>query len=221
MASLLLPLHQHNCFWRHCESWKMVKSQKWLGECAKLRLSPGTENWVAPVQNGVAPVENGFRMVQKTLSGFCSLSSKDLSHFILATFGNLPFSGSLPELSDCHACAMTRVLLRSLYGLLELMDQNCLRITGECYDHSNCTDRSLTFRITSAKLGHHSFWGDATCLPPGHVVPKRALLTQAPQRPHEHQILVGIAVSPSALSSCLSLSLFKLRRSNLLCTKEG
>ena len=45
----------------------MVISQKWLGEGAKGRLSPGSENWVAPVQNGVAPVQNGFRVVQKTL----------------------------------------------------------------------------------------------------------------------------------------------------------
>ena len=37
----------------------MVNSQKWLGEGAKGRLSPGSENGVAPVQNGVAPVLNG------------------------------------------------------------------------------------------------------------------------------------------------------------------
>ena len=64
-------------------------------------LSPGSENGVAPVQNGVAPVLNGFRMVQKTLGDFCSLSSNYLLHPLLTTFGNLPFSGSLAELSDC------------------------------------------------------------------------------------------------------------------------
>ena len=58
------------------ETPKMINSQKWLGEGAKGRLSPGSENWVAPVQNGVAPVQNGFRMVQKTLGRLFLLELK-------------------------------------------------------------------------------------------------------------------------------------------------
>ena len=40
-----------------------------------------------------------FALVQ---AQFRSLGSKDLLHPLLTTFGDLPFSGSLPELSDCN-----------------------------------------------------------------------------------------------------------------------
>ena len=90
------------------ESPNMINAQKWLGEGAKGFLSPESENGLAPVQpqapvqNGVAPVQNGLRMCKRLLRDFCSPGSNYLLHPLLTTFGNLPFLGSLPELSDCN-----------------------------------------------------------------------------------------------------------------------
>ena len=90
------------------ESPKMVNAQKWLGEGAKGILSSRSENGLAPVQNGVAPVQNRSRTLgwcKRLLGDYCSLGSKHLLHPLLTTFGHLPFSGSLPELSDCNSTA--------------------------------------------------------------------------------------------------------------------
>ena len=81
----------------------MVHSQQWLGEGAKGILRPGSENGLALVQNGVAPVQTGFGWCKRLLGDFCSLGLKYLLHPLLTTFGNSPFSGSLPELLDCNA----------------------------------------------------------------------------------------------------------------------
>ena len=50
----------------------------------------------APSETRLAPVQPHFVLVQPH---FRSLDSKDLLHPLLTTFGNLQFSGSLPELS--------------------------------------------------------------------------------------------------------------------------
>ena len=46
---------------------KIENSRKWLRECAKDHLDPGSEEPLALVQTGVAPVQNRFRKVQATL----------------------------------------------------------------------------------------------------------------------------------------------------------
>ena len=84
-------------FWERARNGKFLKVVR---RGCKGLLSPGSENGVAPVQNGVAPVQNGFQMVQKT----------HLLHPLLTTFGNLPCSGSLPELLDCK-CSYTPIAL--------------------------------------------------------------------------------------------------------------
>ena len=66
-------------------------------------FEPGSENGVAPVQNGVAPVQNGFRMVQKTLGRLLLPELKLPFAPSPNHFWDLPFSGSLPELSDCNS----------------------------------------------------------------------------------------------------------------------
>ena len=48
----------------------------------------------APVQPQLAPVQEAFR----------SLGPKDLALPLLTTFGNLQFSGPVPEPSDCNTC---------------------------------------------------------------------------------------------------------------------
>ena len=54
----------------------------------------------APSETRLAPVQPHFALVQPR---FRSLGSKDLLHPLLNTFGNLPFSGFLAELSDCNS----------------------------------------------------------------------------------------------------------------------
>ena len=63
-------------------------------------LSQSTTPFACTLETRFAPVQPHFALVQPH---FRSLGSKDLLHPLLTTLGNLPFSGSLPELSDCKA----------------------------------------------------------------------------------------------------------------------
>ena len=85
------------------ESPKMVKSQKWLGEGAKDLLSPGGISLPRVFCTIRNPFCTGATPFCTGATPLLLLGLKDLLHPFLTTFGILPFSGSLPELSDCKA----------------------------------------------------------------------------------------------------------------------
>ena len=86
-------------------------AQKHRGN-APPRGTVGTENRrCSPCANrnrtgAILPFSIHIIFLELVQPHFRSLGSKDRLHPLLTTFGNLPFSGSLPELSNCNTWAL-------------------------------------------------------------------------------------------------------------------
>ena len=83
-------------FWERAR--KNVNSQKWLGEGAKGILSRGSKSLLWTIRN---PFCTGATPFCTSAKLFSLRRLRRPCPPLLNTFGNLPFTGSLPELSDC------------------------------------------------------------------------------------------------------------------------